>query len=308
MLPVSIIIPTLNEERNIAACIASVRGWADQVFVLDSLSNDRTVAIAESLGAHVYRRRFDDFSRHKNWALDNLPLHNDWILFLDADERVTDELRCELDSVLAAPTPPFDGYYVGMRYRFMGGWLNHGGVCPNWNLRLFKHRSGRYEDRIVHEHVVLDGRAGYLRARLEQHDHKGLERYIDRHNIYSSMEALEAWRLRHHNNAGRIGKRLLTRGPERRRLIKEFAYRYLPCRALLRFVWMYLVRGGFLDGRTGFRYCALAACYEYQVSLKLRELESDPSSPMFARHPGATAVSSDLSAASPDFTVRATEH
>ncbi len=303
MVPVSIIIPTLNEERNIAACIASVRGWAGEVFVFDSLSNDRTVAIAESLGARVYRRRFDDFSRHKNWALDNLPLHNDWILFLDADECVTDELRCELESVLSAPAR-FDGYYIGMRYRFMGGWLNHGGVCPNWNLRFFKHRCGRYEDRIVHEHVVLNGRTGYLRARLEQHDHKGLERYIDRHNVYSSMEALEAWRLRHHDSAGRIGKRVLARGPERRRFVKEFAYRYLPCRALLRFVWMYLVRAGFLDGRTGFRYCALTACYEYQVSLKLRELESDPSSPMFARAP---TVRSDRSALTPDFAASAAE-
>jgi len=290
MAQVSIVILTLNEERNIAACIASVRGWADEVFVLDSWSGDQTTPIAESLGARIYRRRFDNFSRHKNWALDHLPLRNQWVFLLDADERMTGELRREIETILAMPAAPCDGYYVGMHYRFMGGWLNHGGVCPNWNLRFFRHRLGRYENRIVHEHVVLKGRAGYLRARLEQHDYKGLERYIDRHNVYSSMEALEAWRIGRDGNAARIGKRLFARGPERRRLMKEFAYRYLPCRALLRFVWMYFIRAGFLDGRIGFRYCALAGFYEYQVSLKRLELESDPSSPMFARYCGASAA------------------
>lgn len=290
MAQVSIVILTLNEERNIAACIASVRGWADEVFVFDSLSGDQTAPIAESLGARIYRRRFDNFSRHKNWALDHLPLRNEWVFLLDADERVTPALRDEITATAASPERALDGYYVARRNYFMGRWIRHADMYPNWNMRFFKHRLGRFEDRIVHEHVILNGRAGYLVNPLEHDDYKGLERYFDRHNTYSSMEALEAWRVGREGNAARIDKRLFARGPARRRLMKEFAYRYLPCRALLRFVWMYFIRAGFLDGRIGFRYCALAGFYEYQVSLKRLELESDPSSPMFARYAGASAA------------------
>ena len=280
-IPLSFIIPARNEERNIRAAIDSVAEWADQVFVLDSYSDDRTTAIAEAMGAQVARRRFDNFSAQKNWALDNLPLRTDWVLFLDADERVPCSLRRELEHLLSHPAVQLDGYYVGMEHLFMGAVISHGGWYPNDRLLLFKHRLGRYEPRIVHEHLILQGKTGRLANLLIHDDRKGLHRYFERHNMYSTMEALEAHRYLHRDKTERsltAGRLDATR--ERRRALKQWAYRRLPCRPLFRFLWTYVLRRGFLDGRVGLRYSLLQAFYEYQISLKLLELQTDSKSPM----------------------------
>lgn len=282
--PVSVVVPTRNEERNLRECLLSVVPWAGEVFVLDSYSDDRTVAIAEEMGARVAQRHFDSFSAQKNWALDRLPFRHDWVFFLDADERATPPLRDEICSRMADPAGLCDGYYMGRKNYFMGQWVRHGGWYPNWQLRLFKHRLGRYEDRIVHEHVILEGRVGYLKTPLLHQDYKGLERYFDRHNVYSSMEAIEAYRLFHPPSKGHLKPSLFTRGPGRRRFLKEAAYRYLPARPLFKFLWMYLGQGGILDGRIGFRYCVLQSFYEYQVSLKLLELRTHPTSPLQVKY------------------------
>jgi glycosyltransferase involved in cell wall biosynthesis len=271
--PLSVIIPTRNEERNIRDAVESVVEWADEVWVLDSYSEDRTIEIAEQAGAQIARRKFDNFAAQKNWALDNLPLHNEWVFLLDADERITHGLSEDIREIVAAGNS-CDGYYVARKNHFMGQWIRHAGMFPDWQLRLFKRQLGRYENRLVHEHVVLNGRAGYLKHPLEHNDFKGLQRWFDRHNVYTSMEAIEIFRLTRVPDAQRLRARWSARGPERTRRVKEFAYRYLPCRAPLVFLWMYLLRAGFLDGRAGFRYCLLKAFVDYQTSLKVVERES----------------------------------
>ena len=300
--PVSVIIPTLNEQRNISRSLGSVSEWADEVFVLDSYSDDRTVEIAEEMGAQVAQRRFDNFSAQKNWALDNLPLRNEWVFFLDADERVPPELRAEIAEALADPGCPWDGYWVGMTQLFMGSPISHGGWYPNFRLLLFKHRLGRYERRIVHEHLVLRGQIGTLSNLLIHDDHKGLHQYFDRHNMYSTMEALEAQRhLTGDHSERSLRAALLGAAPERRRALKQLAYRYLPCRPLFKFLWAYVLKRGFLDGRVGFRYCLLQSFYEYQISLKLLELRSDAASPMlrYASSPALDAVADGADSGSP---------
>lgn len=279
-LPLTVIVPTLDEERALPDCLESVRGWAEQVIVFDSYSTDDTPAIAERAGVPVVRRVFDDFATHKNWALDNLPIRHRWVLFVDADERLTPELRAEIGRVLAADGRGYAGYYVGRRNHFMGRWIRHGGWYPNWNLRLFRRDRGRYERRVVHEHVLLDGPAGFLKADLLHEDVKGLERYVGRHNVYSSLEAIELDRLLRGDTDGRLAGRWLRRGPAQRRWLKEAAYRFLPARPLAKFLWMYVFRLGFLDGRVGFRYCVLQMFYEYQVSLKLLELRTATDGPL----------------------------
>lgn len=275
-MPVSVVIPTRNEERNLAMTLATVVEWADQVFVFDSFSDDRTVEIARSFRVDVVQRVFDDFSTHKNWALDNLPFRNQWILLLDADERLTAELRNEISQVVSRDSSP-NGYYVARKNYFMHHWIRHAGMYPDWQLRLFRRGFARYEDRIVHEHMLVDGETAFLRNPLEHDDFKGLARWIDRHNHYTSMEAIEIHRVLKGDRSSRISGSLRARGPERTRIIKEFAYRYLPCRALFVFIWMYFIRGGFLDGRIGFRYCLLKAVADYQTSLKLIELDPEQS-------------------------------
>jgi glycosyltransferase involved in cell wall biosynthesis len=278
-VPVSVIIPTRNEELNLHQTLATVLDWADQVFVFDSFSDDRTPEIARESGVSVVQRKFDNFAAHKNWALDNLPIRNQWILFLDADERLTPELRDEISGVVFHEVAP-NGYYLARKNYFMGQWIRHGGMYPDWQLRLLRRGKGRYEERIVHEHIIVEGSAAYLKNPLEHNDFKGLGRWFDRHNHYTTMEAIEVRRVLEGAPSRRIRASLLSRGPERTRTVKEFAYRYLPCRAFSVFVWMYFIRGGFLDGRIGFRYCLLKAFVDYQTSLKVIELQSE-----FPEHP-----------------------
>ena len=274
---ISVLIPTKDEERNIADCIKSI-SWAGEIFVYDSMSSDGTIEIAESLDATVVQRSFDNFADHKNWALDNLPFKFDWVLIVDADERVTPELREEIGHAIRADN--IAGYYVPRKNLFMGKWIQRGGWFPDYQLRLFKRGKARYERRIVHEHMAIDGQAGYLYHPLIHHDFKGLERYFDRHNAYSSMEAVEAFKVLNSSKVSvNINKEVKKAGRQRRRVLKEFAYRFVPCRPLAKFLWMYIIKCGFLDGRMGFRYCLLHAMYEYQISLKIEELK-DSNSPM----------------------------
>jgi glycosyltransferase involved in cell wall biosynthesis len=277
-----VLICTKNEARNLGACLESL-SWADDCVVLDSYSDDDTVNIAVGGGARVVQREFDNFSAHKNWALDTIDFRHDWILIVDADERVTPDLAREIAAVVSGlPQPP--GYYVARQNWFAGTWIRHGGWYPDWNLRLLRRGQGRYEARLVHEHILLSGPPGYLQHPLIHYDYKGIERYFERHNVYSSLEAVEAYRtLAAPDQPRGLPGALRARGPARRRFLKNLAYRYLPARALIKFCWMYFVKLGFLDGRMGFRYCLLHTFYDYQISLKLEELR-DPQSPMSQKY------------------------
>lgn len=278
----SILVPTRNEERNLPACLKSV-AWCDDVVVFDSFSSDATVSLAEQQGARVVQRTFDNFASHKNWAISHVEFRHEWILILDADERITPELAHEIQALLTS-SPRENGFYVARQNWFAGHWIRHGGWYPNWNLRLFRRGKAQYEPRIVHEHMVVEGEAGFLKNPLVHYDYKGIERYIERHNTYSSMEAVEVFRTLHGKKESNTLKGLLwARGPERRRFLKNLAYRYLPARSFLKFLWMYIIQLGFLDGRAGFRYCLLHSIYEYQISLKLLEL-SDPKSAMTEKY------------------------
>lgn len=283
-IPVSVLVPTRNEEQNLDACLISVARF-DEVIVFDSYSTDRTIEIAEKYGAKVVQREFDNFSVHKNWALDNISFRHEWVMIIDADERVESGLADEINNIVSRENPTIDGYFISLKYMFAGVWMRHGGWYPGWQLRLFRRGLARYESRIVHEHVLLDGKSGYLANHLLHQDWKGIERYFDRHNAYSSMEAVEAFRTLNQmeGKSNQVKSSLFSKGPEHRRYLKLMAYRFLPFRPLFKFFWIFFIRGGFLDGRIGFRFCLLHTFYEYQVSLKFEEL-SNPESPLHQKY------------------------
>lgn len=273
--PLSFLVPTLNEEVNLPACLRSVE-WADEVWVVDSFSTDRTLQIAEQFGAHTVQHAFENYSRQKNWALDTLPFRHPWVFILDADERITPPLRAEIERIVAQaelPTGVPVGYYVNRRFMFLGHWIRHAGWYPSWNLRLFLHQRGRYDDREVHEHLVLDGPAGYLREDMLHDDQRGLEAYVARHNRYSTLEAAARFKAER-NLAGRarLPARVLGSPVERKRFLRERVWPKVPARPLALFVYMYLVRRGFLDGRAGLALCVFHAFQEFMVGLKLGEL------------------------------------
>lgn len=268
---IGVLIQTKDEELNLPHALESVRGWASQVFVLDAGSSDGTQAVAERYGATFVTHEWEGFARQKNWGLDNLPFTSDWIFILDADECVTNELRDELRRVAAAADISESGFFVNRHLVFLGRPIRHCGYYPSWNLRFFRRGRARYEDRAVHEHMIVEGSVGYLKGEMVHWDRRGMEWYIAKHNHYSTLEAKEMLRIRaEKRETGAIGS--ILRDPiARRRWIKERVWPRLPARWLWRWVFMYLLRGGFLDGLAGFHFCLVLAAYEHQITIKMLE-------------------------------------
>lgn len=257
-VPLAVIILTRNEEENLPQALASVVGWAAEVWVVDSLSTDGTVSLAREAGARVVAREFPGYAAQRNWALRSLPLGPEWALFLDADEAVSADLRTELAATLAAPPAGVAGFHVKRRFIFLGRWLRHGGYYPVWLLRIVRHRLARYEERGVDEHLLVDGPTARLRADLLHEDRRPLERWIERHVRYARLNADELLREGSGDLRGRWGS---ADQAERKRWWYEHVYRPAPAglRAVAYFLYRYVVRGGFLDGREGFIYHSLQA-------------------------------------------------
>ncbi len=272
-MTVSALILTLNEEINLGECLESL-SWCDDVVVLDSLSTDRTREIASGWGARVITRPFDNWSAHQNWAVSNIEFRHPWVLYLDADERCTPELR---DEVLrqAQPRAPQAAFRVRRKDYFMGQWLRHAQLYPTWLVRLFRPEKIRYE-RLVNPVAMIDGPTGSLDAHIIHYPFShGVSHWIARHNRYSDLEAIEAAKLRQGNGETVSGTRasVWSKDPnERRRVLKDIFFR-LPARPLIKFAYYYGWRRGFLDGRAGFTYAALQAMYEYMIACKGAELE-----------------------------------
>ncbi|GBF82770.1 hypothetical protein AsFPU1_4204 [Aphanothece sacrum FPU1] len=280
-IPVSVLIPAKNEELNLPACLESV-ARADEVFVVDSQSSDRSIEICEQYGAKVLQFQFNGrWPKKKNWSLDNLPFRNDWVLIVDCDERITTELWDEI--AIAIENQDYNGYYLNRKVFFLGKWIRYGGKYPDWNLRLFRHELGRYEnlhtedipntgDNEVHEHVILEGNVGYLKNDMLHIDFRDIYHWLERHNRYSNWEARVYYNiLAGDDESGTIGSNLFGNAVQRKRFLKKIWVK-LPLKPLLRFIIFYIIRLGFLDGQAGYIYGRLLSQYEYQIGVKLYEL------------------------------------
>ncbi|MGH8210259.1 MAG: glycosyltransferase family 2 protein [Steroidobacteraceae bacterium] len=267
-MTVSVLVLTLNEEINIGACLESL-AWCDDIVVLDSLSTDATRSIAEARGARVVTRAFDNWSTHQNWAVANIEFRHPWVLYFDADERCPPDLR---DEVLerARVDAPEAAFRMRRKDFFMGRWLRHAQLYPTWLVRLFRPQQIRYE-RLVNPVAIVTGSTGELRGHIVHYPFShGVSHWIARHNKYSDMEAIEAAKI--HGRTGGDGA-LWSRDPnERRRALKDIFFR-LPARPLVKFLYYYGWRRGFLDGRAGLTYATLQAIYEYMIACKGAELE-----------------------------------
>ena len=281
-IPVSVLIPGKNEEANLPACLESL-SRADEIFVVDSQSSDRSVEIAERYGATVVQFHFNGhWPKKKNWSLENLPFRNEWVLIVDCDERIPPELWDEM--ALAIQNPDHDGYYLNRKVFFLGTWIRHGGRYPDWNLRLFKHKKGRYEnlktedipntgDNEVHEHVILEGSTGYLKNDMLHIDFRDIYHWLERHNRYSNWEARVYLNLlKNTDDSDTIGANLFGNAVQRKRFLKTLWVR-LPFKPTLRFILFYFIQLGVLDGKAGYIYARLLSQYEYQIGVKLYELQ-----------------------------------
>jgi glycosyltransferase involved in cell wall biosynthesis len=281
-IPVSVLIPAKNEEANLSACLESL-SRADEIFVVDSQSSDRSAKIAEDYGANVVQFHFNGrWPKKKNWGLENLSFRHEWVLIVDCDERIPPELWDEI--AVAIENPGYDGYYLNRKVFFLGTWIRHGGRYPDWNLRLFKHKKGRYEnlhtedipntgDNEVHEHVILDGTAGYLKTDMLHIDFRDIYHWLERHNRYSNWEARVYLNLlTTTDDSDTIGANLFGNSVQRKRFLKTLWVR-LPFKPILRFILFYFIQLGFLDGKAGYIYARLLSQYEYQIGVKLYELQ-----------------------------------
>ncbi|AFY40753.1 glycosyltransferase family 2 protein [Nostoc sp. PCC 7107] len=269
----SIYILTYNEELDIAPCIESAM-LSDDIIVVDSCSSDRTVEIASRYPIRVVQHAFESHGRQRTWMLESIPPKYEWVYILEADERMTPELFAECTQ--AMQNPNYIGYYVAERVMFMNRWIRYSTQYPRYQMRLFRHGKVWFTDYGHTEREVCEGATSFLK---ETYPHytcgKGLSRWIEKHNRYSTDEAQETL---HQLENGKVEWRDLFFGKtevERRRALKDLSLR-LPARPFLRFLYMYFLLGGCLDGRAGMAWCTLQAFYEYLILLKVWEMRYLP--------------------------------
>jgi glycosyltransferase involved in cell wall biosynthesis len=258
---------TLNEEVNLADCIDSC-AWSDDIVVFDSLSVDRTREIALAKGARVIERAFDNYAGQRNAALMEVRYKYPWILMVDADERVPEDLAREIEARVAVADVDTVMFRIRRRDFFLGQWLKRSSGYPTWFGRLV--RLGRVKvAREINEEYVADGRIEYVDAHLHHFPfNKGIAFWFERHNRYSSMEALV--KLEQQGKPVTPGALLTGDAIERRRILKQVLYR-LPLRPLIVFFYLYVFRLGMLDGRAGFYFSQMRAIYEFCIDLKVME-------------------------------------
>ena len=273
----SVYILTYNEEIDIASCIESVLsvGCSD-IVIVDSFSSDRTVEIASTYPVRVVQHEFESHGKQRTWMLEAVETDSEWVYLLEADERMTPELYAECEGAIASEKAV--GYYVAERVMFMGKWIRHSTQYPRYQMRLLKKGQVWFTDYGHTEREVCQGTAGFLKETYPHYTcSKGLSRWIEKHNRYSTDEALETLRQL---QEGKVNWRKLLWGAsevEKRRALKDLSLR-LPFRPLLRWLYMYFILGGFRDGSSGFAWCTLQAFYEYLILLKVEEMKRFPPS------------------------------
>ncbi len=275
---ISVIIMTKNEQQDLPGCLESV-AWSDDIHVVDCESTDDTCEVARRHGAHVVIREFADKSKlwggdesaHRNWSLHHIQYKYPWVLSLDADERVTDALRADMERVAASTGEPV-AYRIQRRDFLRTTWLKHVQASPFY-LRFFRPERVRFE-RLVNPVPIVDGPVGQLSGFLNHYPFsKGVKQWLDRHNSYSTLESRQIMENRRNQASFSVLKAFTARDFNVRRFHqKEFFYR-MPLRPVLKFFLLYVGKRGFLDKGAGLEYALLQAFYEYMIVLKVKELE-----------------------------------
>jgi glycosyltransferase involved in cell wall biosynthesis len=267
----------LNESRHLPRCLASLYGTVDKILVADCFSTDDTVRIAQEHGAVLVQRAWVNHASQFHWALTQLDEDTDWVLRLDADEYLTPELIAEIRERLPSVSPSVDGVVVVRRMTFQGRLIRHGGVFPIHVLRLFRYGRGECENRWMDEHIKVAGPTEYFKGELIDDNLNSLTWWIDKHNRYASREAVDLLNLKYRFMPFETVARLqIGNQAGLKRWVKERVYSRLPTglRALSYFLYRYIIRAGFLDGRSGLEFHVLQAFwYRFLVDAKLREVE-----------------------------------
>jgi glycosyltransferase involved in cell wall biosynthesis len=274
MCDIAVVVLTHNEELNLPFALESVAGWAREIFVLDSFSSDATLEVARRFGAFVYENKFEDYSKQRNVALTDIAIGSEWVLFLDADEWVTQELKNEIARVIAS-NPLENGFFLKYRMIWMGTWVRRG-YYPTWILRMFRRGRAHFGDRSCNEHLVIDGATGFLKEDFIHEDRKSISDWIAKHNRYATLEAFEL--LKEESTFHDVRARLWRASQvERKRWLRYRVWNRLPplLRPLIYFVYRSVFCGGFLDGPRALVYHFLQALwYPLLIDIKYLELRA----------------------------------
>ena len=267
-MSISVLILTLDEEVNLAGCLESV-AWCDDVVVLDSFSTDRTVEIARERSVRVYQRAFDNYANQRNFGLREVDYRHPWVLMLDADERVPEELQREMHAVTSRVPDTVALFRMRRRDHLFGRWIRRSSGYPTWFGRLA--RVGRaWVERPINEEFHADGEVASLAGHLDHFPfNKGFSAWIEKHDRYSTMEArLRALQPREDEP----WLSLFAPDPARRRRAQKDWINSMPLRPLVVFTGLYFIKGGMLEGRAGLTFSLLRAWYEYFIDCKAIEL------------------------------------
>ncbi len=264
---VTVMIKTLNEEINIEDAILSFPKGTP-IIVFDSYSSDHTVEIAIRCGARLVQRKWDDESTHMNWAVQNIDFNSQWVLQFDGDERMTPALWAE---ILRAVSNPGNNIAFEIRHKdiFMGTWIRHSTFYPCWHVRLFRPQKAHWE-RLINPIVIVDGDVGRIQEHFIHYPFsKGTVGWFRRHVHYADCEAQEV--LKSAAEPLNLLNLFIGSYQLRRHTLKRFYYR-MPLRPMLRFLTLFLLKRGFLDGRAGYYYARMQAAYELMISIRAMEL------------------------------------
>lgn len=272
----SVLILTKNEQKNIGNCIASVNKLTDDIVVFDSFSSDRTAEIAISMGCRVFQQVFLGYASQRNAALASVIYKYEWVFILDADERLNETLYTEIEQVVSVVSPSIKAFRLRRRDFMFGTWLKHAQLSPYF-IRLVKPRSVHYE-REINEVLKVEGTIGELKTYFDHYPFSnGLSYWIEKHNVYSSMEARRYYEEHRDGLSFSLRKALFEKDFNVRRFHQKGLFYKMPFRPLIKMLHMLILRRSFLDGKAGIAYTFLQAIYEYFIVLKSRFGEDDAS-------------------------------
>jgi glycosyltransferase involved in cell wall biosynthesis len=266
---VSVMVFTLNEEVHLPSCLASL-SWCDDIIIVDSFSSDRTEEICREKGARFFQNRFEGFGSQRNWALDNTSPRYDWVLVLDADERVPGELADEIRKVVSSSDTSVGAYRLRRRFHMWGQWLRYSSLYPTWVVRLIHKDRVRYINRGHAETQEVRGEIRDLRNDLIDENLKGIDEWFERQNRYSSRDA--EYELLQESSPIKFQDLMSTDPLVRRAAIKRVAMR-MPARPLWYFLYSYFFKLGLLDGRDGLVFCSMKAMYQRMIIIKKHDIK-----------------------------------
>jgi glycosyltransferase involved in cell wall biosynthesis len=273
---ISVLILTYNEELHIERCIKSLLPFTKEIFIVDSYSTDRTVEIAESLGAKVYQNKWVNYAVQYQWGLDNCSIETEWVMRMDADEYVLPELAEEINAKMNTIDADVSGIYIKRRVYFMDRWIKHGGYYPTWLLRIWRYDKGRIEERWMDEHIKLSsGKTIQFENDLVDDNKNNLTWWTEKHNNYATREAVDILNIIYSfKTYDEVEPNLWGTQEQRKRWLKiRYASMPLFLRPILYFTYRYFLKLGFLDGKPGLVWHFLqGGWYRFLVDAKINEI------------------------------------